>query len=224
MNVKNVSAELENEIHDASGTSHIIGMVSTLAYKVSEESESGDVIKEHLIKLSLMPSYSNNGMYTKAVANALKTINLGKNKNGDHHTLSGRITLGYASDNTPFYEKFYAGGMSTIRGYSPRSITPSGSVAGGKYLTSANLTYSFPIVKNLIKGVIFVEAANVSNSIKDFSTVKVVGGMGLKANLKQSFLRSNIEAGFVLPMFKKENDQFKPFYFMMGNYDPAYDL
>lgn len=224
MDIKNVSEELENEIHDASGKSRIIGMVSTIAYRAYEENENGDVIKENHIRLSLMPSYSENGLYNKAIVNALKTVDLHKTKKGDNHTLSGRVTLGYASENTPFHEKFYAGGMSTVRGYVPRSVTPTGSVAGGKYLASANLTYSFPIINKLIKGVVFVETANVSNNIKDFSNIKVVGGIGIKANLKNTFLQNNLEAGIVLPMSRKENDKLRLFYFMMGNYDPAYDL
>lgn len=225
MNISDVSTELANEVHDATGTSRTIGMISTIVYKDEEVDETGDSIRGHRMKLALFPSYSDQGAYMKAISEFMSHRSLGTNDSGSHHVISGRVTLGYSSENTPFYEKFYAGGMSTIRGYKSRSLSPDGSVVGGSYVASANLTYSFPLWKNILKGVVFVEAASVANDISELSNVRVVGGVGVRANLRETFLRNNIEAGFAVPLNGNDSeDILRPFYFMLGNYDPAYDL
>jgi outer membrane protein insertion porin family len=225
MDITDVSTELANEVHDATGTSRTIGMISTIVYKDEEVDETGDSIRGHRMKLALFPSYSDQGTYMKAITEFMAHRSLGTNENGSHHVISGRVTLGYSSENTPFYEKFYAGGMSTIRGYKSRSLSPEGSVVGGSYVASANLTYSFPLWKNILKGVVFVEAASVANDFSELSNVRVVGGVGIRANLRDTFLRNNIEAGFAVPLNGNDSDDIlRPFYFMLGNYDPAYDL
>ncbi|OUR99761.1 hypothetical protein A9Q84_01675 [Halobacteriovorax marinus] len=225
MDISDVSTELANEVHDARGTSRTIGMISTIVYKDEEVDSAGDSIRGHRMKLALFPSYSDNGAYLKAVSEFMAHRSLGRNEHGSHHVISGRVTLGYSSENTPFYEKFYAGGLSTIRGYKSRSLSPDGSVVGGSYVASGNLTYSFPLWKNILKGVVFVEAASVANDISELSNVRLVAGIGVRANLKDTFLRSNIEAGFAIPLNGDDNqDILRPFYFMLGSYDPAYDL
>jgi outer membrane protein assembly factor BamA len=65
-------------------------------------------------KLSLYPNYTDKGTYIRSTLQANGTLDLGSTRTGYHHTLSGRITLGYATNNTPFYERFYAGGTNTI--------------------------------------------------------------------------------------------------------------
>ncbi|MBT3980171.1 MAG: BamA/TamA family outer membrane protein [Bacteriovoracaceae bacterium] len=224
LNVEAVSEELASEIHDAEGRATVVGMISSIAYKTEEFDNNGEKIQDFTASLSLLPSYSDDGVYIKAVGHVLGTLDLYKDKKGRHHTLSGRITIGYASNNTPFFEKFYAGGMGTIRGHKENSVTPSGSVAGGNFLASANLTYSFPLVEDIVRGVVFIEAANVSSDITDFSNFKVVAGAGVRFNLKKTFLRTTVEAGVALPLLKAEGDQLKPFYFILGDYDPSYDL
>ncbi|MCK5818421.1 MAG: outer membrane protein assembly factor [Psychromonas sp.] len=53
--------------------------------------------------------------------------------------------------NTPASMRFFAGGDQSIRGFAFETISPkdsSGFLAGGKYLTTANFEYRFPIAHN----------------------------------------------------------------------------
>jgi outer membrane protein insertion porin family len=225
MDISDVSSELASEVHDATGRSRVIGMMSTIVYKDEKYDNQGNTIDGHRMKLALLPSYSDQGAYLKAVSEVMASRSIGTNVRGNHHIISSRITLGYASENTPFYEKFYAGGTNSIRGYKSRSISPDNSVVGGSMMASANLSYSFPLWKEALRGVVFLEAASVGNEISELSNVRVVAGAGVRANLRDTFLRNNIEAGFATPLSSNEDDAIlRPFYFMLGNYDPAYDL
>ena len=226
LDINEVSNQLANEVYDATGTKRTIGMMSTLVYKSEKYDSVGDAISGKRMKIALLPSYSEEGLYAKVVTEVIGHTSLGQNSSGSHHIISGRVTLGYTSENTPYYEKFYAGGTGSIRGYKNNSISSDGSATGGNYSLSANASYSFPIWKDFLKGVAFVEGASISDDFGELGDVRVVAGLGVRANLKKTFLRNNIEAGFALPLSNSSRDEdiLRPFYFMLGSYDPAYDL
>jgi len=72
-------------------------------------------------------------------------------------------TYGGTNGAVPVYERFFAGGTYTIRGYKERDIGPkdqSGDPVGGGTLAVANAELTFPIVENL-KGAFFIDAGNV---------------------------------------------------------------
>lgn len=224
VNIDNIDSELKPHIHDATDNGTIIGLISTMVYKNEQNDSTGQVKSGFRMKLAMMPSHGDQGLYIKTFTEIVASTSLGTNSSGASHTLSGKVTLGYASENTPFYEKYNAGGIGTIRGFDSSSITPSGSPSGANVLVATNGTYSFPIWKDRLKGVIFVEAASVGEGFSDLGDIRAVGGMGLRANLRDTFLSNSIEAGFALPLLKQDGDSLKPFYFMFGDYDPAYDL
>ena len=143
VNIKEVSEALEAEISDAAGKSTVVGFLGTLAYKNETIAANGDVKSGIRIKMSLYPSYVDKGAYMKAYVEANGTFNLATKKQEQNHTLSTKVALGYAANNTPFYEKLYAGGDA---------------------LASTSMNYSFPIWKDINKGVVFVDAAFISEA------------------------------------------------------------
>jgi outer membrane protein insertion porin family len=224
VNIDNIDSELKPHIHDATDSGTVIGLISTMVYKNEQYDSTGQVKNGFRMKLAMMPSHGDQGLYIKTFTEIVGSKSLGTNESGASHTISGKVTLGYASENTPYYEKYNAGGIGTIRGFDSSSITPSGSPSGANVLVATNGTYSFPIWKDRLKGVIFVEAASVGEGFSDLGDIRAVGGMGLRANLRDTFLSNSIEAGFALPIIQQDGDSLKPFYFMFGDYDPAYDL
>lgn len=75
------------------------------------------------------------------------------------------VVTTYGGDNgaVPVYERFFAGGTYTIRGYKERDIGPkdqSGDPVGGGTLAISNIELTAPIMENL-KGALFVDAGNV---------------------------------------------------------------
>lgn len=223
LNLSDIDQEIRLVDHHADGKDRILGMVGTLFYKSQSKDSAGDVKEGVKIHMALLPSYADQGAYMKAFASVMATESLYENGDGVSHSITGRLTVGYASENTPFHEKFYAGGNATLRGFKPNSIS-SEEGDGGQLLLSASAGYSFPIWEDKVKGVVFLEAASVGDSVSDLSNIRAVGGLGVKANLMDSFLGSVIEAGIAIPLRKAEGDELKPFYFIFGEYDPAYDL
>ncbi len=71
------------------------------------------------------------------------------------HGLITRLEVGAIETNdfnrVPVSHRFFAGGHSSIRGFAFQSISPAdanGSLAGGRYLTTASLEYSYQFSRN----------------------------------------------------------------------------
>jgi outer membrane protein insertion porin family len=87
----------------------------------------------------------------------------------------------------PDFEKFYLGGINTIRGFPSRSVgvRPYADnpdyVIGGKIMWYANAEYHFPLVKEGgLRGLFFYDAGNVYENDWDFNDVKQSAGLGVR--------------------------------------------
>src|SRR5205823_13256117 len=61
--------------------------------------------------------------------------------------LALRSSFGYAGDNTPVFERFYAGGFRSIRGFQFRGVGPDerGYKVGGDFQLLNSLEYQVPV-------------------------------------------------------------------------------
>ena len=115
-----------------------------------------------------------------------------------------RGTLGYIQGlgkDVPIDEKFYLGGINSLRGYSSRTVSPTrnnvilsrdldGNITsvsnrvylGGEVEAVANLEYTFPLLKEAgLKGVVFFDAGNSDDTFKGtFSNILTSYGAGIR--------------------------------------------
>ncbi len=105
----------------------------------------------------------------------------------------------------PDYEKFYLGGINTIRGFKTRSIAvevtdPETGVVykvGGKNMWFTNLEYHFPLVKaGGLRGLVFYDAGNVYDNNWNFNNIKQSVGTGLRWMSPMGPMR--LEWGYVI--------------------------
>ncbi len=95
--------------------------------------------------------------------------------------LKGRTGLSDSygdTDEVPLYERFYAGGAETIRGYKERRVGPrdpgSNDPIGGEGVLIGNVELTFPIYEKVIKGAVFYDVGNVWRHVEDY--FKLEGG------------------------------------------------
>jgi outer membrane protein insertion porin family len=115
-----------------------------------------------------------------------------------------RGTLGYIQGlgkDVPIDEKFYLGGIGSLRGFSPRTVSPNKSTVstvpdangvassslkfvylGGEVEAVVNLEYTFPLLKEAgLKGVVFLDAGNSADTLQStFSHVLGSYGAGIR--------------------------------------------
>lgn len=92
---------------------------------------------------------------------------------------------GKSGDGVPVFDRFYAGGLGTVRGYGPRRIGPieGGGAIGGDSIFILNLEYTVPLIE-AFKAAVFIDIGNVAagSYAIDSKTVAASVGPGLKVN------------------------------------------
>lgn len=89
------------------------------------------------------------------------------------------------SSTTPAFDRFFAGGLGTVRGFNYRRVGPQedGEAIGGQTLAVANLDYTFPLpFLDAFRGVVFIDAGSVSPDSYniDFGKFAISVGPGIK--------------------------------------------
>ncbi len=88
------------------------------------------------------------------------------------------------SDDTPINERYFLGGIRTLRGFETREVGPKedGSYVGGDKMAYFNVEYVFPIYKKLgVKGVVFYDTGNAWLSSESyFSSMRNSVGTGIR--------------------------------------------
>ena len=96
------------------------------------------------------------------------------------HILAFSSRVGFSGSDTPLFERYFAGGYSSLRGFSFRGASPidSGVRVGGDFKFLNSLEYFFPLTSDdMIKGTVFCDFGTVEDQIeiKDFRVAPGVG-------------------------------------------------
>ncbi|KJJ83740.1 outer membrane protein assembly complex, YaeT protein [Candidatus Omnitrophus magneticus] len=130
------------------------------------------------------------------------------------------------TEDVPIYERYFAGGASTIRGYKQRSVGPrdkgSNSALGGEAVVLGSAEVTFPIYQNIIKGAVFFDTGSIwkktndlfNSSSEDYSGFK--HGTGIGVRVKTPIGPVKLDYGF--PLSDNQGDKREgQFYFSISN-------
>jgi outer membrane protein insertion porin family len=92
---------------------------------------------------------------------------------------------GISGDELPLYERFYVGGIYTVRGLEWGDAGPTdpltGDDIGGTEQLIFNTEFIFPILPDMkLKGVIFFDAGNAYDEFEDFGELRYTAGAGFR--------------------------------------------
>ncbi|MBN2483541.1 MAG: outer membrane protein assembly factor BamA [Candidatus Omnitrophica bacterium] len=118
--------------------------------------------------------------------------------------LRTRVGLADPFDNTdtvPIYERFFAGGASTIRGYNERKIGPIDPVTedpiGGEALFVYNVEYTYPLT-DFLKVAGFFDSGDVWAERKDFLSGGLKSSVGVGLRIKTPLGPIDLDYGWPL--------------------------
>jgi outer membrane protein insertion porin family len=138
--------------------------------------------------------------------------------------------LGFSGSNTPVYERFYAGGFSTLRGFQFRGASPRQStdplnplaspsaIVGGDFQFINSLEYMFPITADdALKMVTFVDFGTVETSVNDFdwNNFRVAPGLGFRVTIP-AISAAPIAIDFAAPLDYAQGDLLQNVSFFVG--------
>jgi len=134
-------------------------------------------------------------------------------------TLSLRTDAGYISGDAPFFERFYGGGIGSVRGFRYRGISPRSGIdedpIGGDFLVNGTLELNFPIAGDALRGVLFTDAGTVQRDF-EFGTIRTSVGFGFRLSLP-FFGQLPLAVDFGFPITKDDQDDIRIFSFTLGN-------
>lgn len=134
-------------------------------------------------------------------------------------TRTGIIQSYGDSDKVPIFERFFAGGSRTIRGYNERKVGPLDPITedpiGGEALLIGNLELTYPIL-DFLKIATFFDAGNVWPTVEDYGAGDFKSGAGLGLRIKTPIGPVNLDYGYPLNDEAGEDERSPKFYFSVS--------
>jgi outer membrane protein insertion porin family len=128
--------------------------------------------------------------------------------------LEVRLRLGIAdtyahTERVPIYDRFFAGGAYSIRGYEERSIGPldaaSADPLGGESMVIGNIEYTYPLLE-FLKVAAFYDTGNVWSKASDIGSDKLYSSVGLGVRIKTPIGPIMLDYGIPLDTAPGEED------------------
>lgn len=139
------------------------------------------------------------------------------------HILNLTLTVGHAKarndSSVPFFERFYAGGRDSIRGFEFRGMGPKeqGDPVGGNGYGFVSLEYSYPLFVDFLRGALFYDVASLAPEFDDLRHEKWRNtiGFGIRFIIPQL---GNIPVAldFGFPLTKRDDDERETVLFDIG--------
>jgi outer membrane protein insertion porin family len=132
--------------------------------------------------------------------------------------LTLRARGGAIIGDAPVFERFYAGGIGSLRGFEFRGVSPRDGLkdyrVGGNYMLLAGAEYSFPLYADVIRGVFFTDQGTVE---EDFEITGWRASMGFGIRMQVDFFGPvPLEFDFAVPVLSESDDDEQVFSFFIG--------
>jgi outer membrane protein insertion porin family len=131
-------------------------------------------------------------------------------------TLAG--ALGWAGDDTPVFERYYAGGYSSFRGFRFRGVTPrdpTGFSLGGIFQALGTVEYRLPLTADdMISMVVFSDFGTVDDEVQ-LSEFRATAGFGARIAIPMMG-PVPLAFDFAFPITSEPGDREQVFSFYVG--------
>jgi outer membrane protein insertion porin family len=135
------------------------------------------------------------------------------------HTFTTAFRTGFAGDDQPIFENFFAGGFSTFRGFQFRGASPvqNGVQVGGTFQFLGTMEYMFPITADdMLRMVAFVDYGTVEQDIEiNWDQFRVAPGLGFRVAVP-ALGPAPLAFDFAVPVAYADTDTRQVFSFSAG--------
>lgn len=132
--------------------------------------------------------------------------------------LSLRGDAGYITGDSPFFERYYGGGLGSIRGFRFRGVSPRSGLdddaVGGEFALTGTAEVSFPLAGETLRGVVFTDAGTIESGV-EISTIRTSVGFGFRLTLP-IFGQAPLALDFGFPLTRDDQDEEQIISFSFG--------
>ncbi len=209
-----------DDIADAEGDNLLTSFKGRLARNTTDSRmlpSTGDISS-----LSIEQAFGSN-VFTKLEAEYtwFKTLRIDDRDRKSVLALRGQV--GFLLGDAPVFERYYAGGIGSMRGFDFRGVTPrdgplpfidDDQKIGGDFQLLFGAEYSFPLYGDILRGVTFTDMGTVEEDV-ELSDWRMSVGFGFRLLLEQ-IAPVPFEFNFATPIFKDGDDDTQVFSFALG--------
>lgn len=213
--VSDVDHDAARDIRDVEGGNLILGTKATL---IRDRTDSRFLpSKGDRLLLSYEQVYGSFN-FGKAQADYHRYWTLYTDELDRKHILAARGAVGDIIGSAPVFERFYGGGLGSLRGFEFRGISPRQgphqNAIGGDFSFFAGSEYTFPLVGKMLRGAVFLDSGTVEPSAS-FSDYRISVGAGIRLNLP-FFGPIPMSVDFGVPLKKADGDDTQIVSFNVG--------
>jgi outer membrane protein insertion porin family len=217
VNIRNPITPTPPDLEKVLGNNALYGVGVTLAHDTRDNAFLAT--EGHLIELSFEQVFGS-FRFPHTEIEISQYFKLYERPDGSgRHVLSLSGRAGVSGDNTPIFERYFAGGFSTLRGFRFRGVSPrvDNVAVGGDFQLLATAQYLFPITADdMLRGVVFCDSGTIEPTIKDWNqNYRVAPGFGLRIVIP-AMGPAPIALDFAFPVLRQPGDQNEVFSFFVG--------
>ncbi len=209
------------------------GLTSSLVFQLTHDTRNNPIITTKGIFGNVTAEYAGNGLggnvdFFRVNGNFRYYLPLWKNS-----VLKANARMAYIrslnDEPVPLFERFFTGGINSLRGYEFRTVGPSITIPdgitgndedfvfGGDKLMVFNLEYEFSLYDPAgFRGVVFLDAGNAFAENEDFNPLDLRSDFGAGFRWNSPFGPLRFEWGF--PFKRKEGEKRSVFNFSIGSF------
>jgi outer membrane protein insertion porin family len=206
------------DIRDVEGWSYLSSVKVSLLHDTTDS--RFDPSRGHTFLTSYEQAGAMGGDYFfgKTYSRFVQHFTLATDEQDRKSVLSVRGETGQILGDAPVFERFYAGGIGSIRGFDFRGISPRQGLrnnrVGGDFLLMTGAEYSFPLYARAVRGVFFTDMGTVE---RDFGLTSWRASVGAGIRLTLDILGTvPMEFDLALPVSKHGDDDVRYFNFFVG--------
>lgn len=129
--------------------------------------------------------------------------------------LETKLYAGATVGDAPPFEKFYGGGLGSIRGFEYRGVSPRSGAdkdpVGSEWIATASGEVTVPLTKEVLSALFFVDTGMIETG-----GIRASAGIGIQIMIPQWFGPVPIRFELAHPFMKDENDETQVFSFSVG--------
>ncbi len=237
VNVTDVDATAPPDVWDDRGTHTVLGVFAGLRHNTIDDPFFPTDGRHAEMRAELVGTPLFKAIKLTAEGRMYRTVREGPD--GSRHVVSMWGDAGIiAGGEVPVFERFYGGGLGSVRGFATRGMGPrnktiyaappggpeipapdDGDPIGGRLRLEGGVEYHIPVLKDQARGVVFLDAGSVAENTFDvgrlIADLRVSAGVG--AQFRLPFLgRAPVAVYVGFPIKKVSGDETEAFSFSIG--------
>lgn len=213
--IRNIPTGAPTDLTDVKGHNFL----STVAFTLSNDTRDNAFIPSqgHYLEGTFEQAFGDFN-YPRVELSASQFFTVRERADGyGKHIVQLYGSLAWTGDDTPIFERYFAGGYSSFRAFSFRGVSPikSGMRVGGNWMALGTVEYMLPITANdQIRTVAFSDFGTVENDI-GFDDFRVSAGFGFRLVIP-AMGPAPIAFDFAWPIVDQKTDDRRVFSFYVG--------